>query len=71
MVKLIMDQKAPLVKLLTILENFSTDADVLSVLEELKPIKAIYEEMEAGSISEEQLIAIKNKVAAVRTKFVS
>lgn len=71
MVKIIMDQKEPLLKLMNILKEHSTDADVISVMDDLKIIHEIYNSIDLGSITEDQLQAIKDNVALVRGKFVS
>lgn len=71
MVKIILDQKEPLVKLMAILTENTTDADVQSVLEDLKDVHSIFMQVETGSITESQVKAIAEKIAIVREKFIS
>jgi len=66
MVKIIMDQKEPLAKLLSVVENFEDNADVKEKYELLVKLNTIYSGMEAGSISQEQLAAITNEIAVIR-----
>ncbi len=71
MVKIIMEQKEPLNKMMDLLEQHATNEDVKSVMDDLKILHDIYNSVDAGSISEDQLQAIKNNVAKLREKFVA
>ncbi len=71
MVSIIMNQKEPLNKLMTILKQVETNEDVQATMEDLKILHEIYNSIDSGSITEDQLSAIKDNVAVVREKFVS
>ncbi len=71
MVSIIMKQKEPLMKLMTLLKQQSSNPDVKETMEDLKILQEIYDSIDAGSITEEQLSAIVDNVAVVREKFVS
>ena len=71
MVSIIMNQKDPLDKLMTLLKQQSADPDIQETIEDLKILNEIYNSIDAGSITEEQLTAIKDNVAVVREKLVS
>jgi len=71
MVKIIMEQKEPLNRMMELLEQHSANEDVKSVIDDLKILHDIYNSIDPGSISEEQLQAIKNNVAKLREKFVA
>lgn len=71
MVAIIMNQKEPLNKLMTILKQVETNADVKETMEDLKILHEIYNSIDSGSITQDQLSAIKDNVAVVREKIVS
>lgn len=71
MVSIIMDQKEPLDKLMTLLEQQKSNADIEETIKDLKILHEIYNTIDAGSISEDQLTAIVENVAVVREKFIS
>lgn len=71
MVAIIMKQKEPLMKLMGLLKQQSSNPDVKVTMEDLKILQEIYDSIDAGSITEEQLSAIVDNVAVVREKFVS
>lgn len=70
MVKIIMEQKEPLSKLLAIVKDFTSNADVKEMNDKLVKINNIYSNMDDGSISQEQLLNIKTEVAALRASIV-
>lgn len=71
MVSIIMEQKEPLNKLMVLLKEHATDEDVKATLEDLKILNEIYNSIDSGSITQDQLKAIEDNVAVVREKFVS
>lgn len=70
MIKIVMEQKAPLVKLMELLSRFESNADIASVIESLQPLVSTYDSIEEGSISKEQMIAISDQVAKLRDSIV-
>jgi len=70
MVVIIMNQKEPLNKLMTLL-NQNADEDVQEIIEDLKILHEIYNSIDAGSITEDQLTAVKENIGLVREKFIS
>ncbi|MCU4163081.1 hypothetical protein [Carboxylicivirga caseinilyticus] len=71
MVSIIMNQKEPLNKLMTLLNQKEDNTDIMETIEDLKILHEIYNSIDAGSITEDQLTAIVENVAVVREKFVS
>lgn len=71
MVAIIMKQKEPLNKLMTVLEVHAANEDVKSTIDDLKILHEIYNSIDAGSITIEQLEAIEKNVAVLREKYVS
>jgi len=71
MVKIIMNQKEPLNKLMSMLEMHASHEDVNSTIDDLKILQEIYNSVDAGSITIEQLDAIEKNVALLREKYVS
>ena len=70
MVKIILSQKDPLVKLSELLDKYPNVEYVASLNAELKPLYDIYNNIEEGSITESQLENIKNSVDQIRTKII-
>nr|WP_319400205.1 hypothetical protein [uncultured Carboxylicivirga sp.] len=70
MVVIIMNQKEPLNKLMALLKQQEADADIAETIEDLKILHEIYNSVDAGSITEDQLTAIQENVAVVRDKFI-
>lgn len=70
MVKIIYGQASPLEELLKLNENFADDQYIQTIQSALKKLKSLYDETD-GSLTQEQLDAIKASVAAIRDTFVS
>ncbi|PWE01138.1 hypothetical protein [Marinilabilia rubra] len=70
MVKIVMQQKSSLNKLLGLMKNYESDEDVAEVMGKLKPLARVYNMVEENAISEEQMDIIINEVAKVRADFV-
>ncbi|TRX71078.1 hypothetical protein [Carboxylicivirga sp. M1479] len=71
MVAIIMNQKDPLNTLMTMLEVHASKEDVKSTIDDLKILQEIYNSIDTGSITIEQLDAIEKNVAVLRDKYVS
>jgi lipopolysaccharide biosynthesis regulator YciM len=71
MVAIIMEQKEPLNKLMSMLEIHAADADIQSTIEDLKILQEIFNSVDEGSITMDQLDAIEKNVAVLRDKYVS
>ncbi|WP_430811467.1 MULTISPECIES: hypothetical protein [unclassified Carboxylicivirga] len=71
MVAIIMDQKEPLNKLMSMLEVHKDNKDIEQMINDLKILHEIYNSVDVGSITMEQLDAIEKNVAVLREKFVS
>ncbi len=70
MVKIIMDQKAPLETLMGIIKDNESNADVASAGKMLEKLYATYNSIDEGSITQQQMIDITNEVAEVRSAIV-
>ena len=70
MVQIIYDQSKSLDNLLKLMANFETDEDIKEIKADLSELKTLYESTE-GSLSQEELQAIKGKIKALRTKIIS
>jgi len=70
MVKIVMDQKASLNKLVSLMEVVKDNAAVAETLSLLANIHAIYNSIEEGAISKDQMDAIVKEINVVRTKMV-
>ncbi|TAJ14067.1 hypothetical protein DMA11_06865 [Marinilabiliaceae bacterium JC017] len=70
MVKIVMDQKEPLNKLMEILKGFTDNSDIQWTVELLEPLHTIYNSVEEGGITKEQMEAIAVKVKEARDKIV-
>lgn len=66
MVKLVMDQKSSLNKLIELMKVTENDPAVAETLKLLKPIQNIYNSIDAGSITENQLNGITSEVSKIR-----
>ena len=71
MVAIIMNQKEPLNQLMTMLEVHAANEDVKSTIDDLKILHEIFNSIDAGSITIDQLDAIEKNVAVLREKYVS
>lgn len=70
MVKIVMDQKATLAKLLEIMAKDAQHNNVADVINDLQPIKSAFDAVD-GAISEAQFNAIVKEVRALREKIVA
>lgn len=66
MVKLVMDQKSSLNKLIELMKVTENDPAIEETLKLLKPIQNIYNSIDAGSITENQLNGITSEVSKIR-----
>ncbi|MCG8578905.1 MAG: hypothetical protein MI866_03260 [Bacteroidales bacterium] len=71
MVAIIMKQKEPLNKLMTMLEVYAANEDIKATMDDLKILQEIYNSTDEGSITMDQLDAIEKNVAVLREKYVS
>lgn len=70
MVKLVMEQNESLNKLIDLLKVTKEDKATAETLALLKPIKAIYDSIEEGSITENQLDEIKKSIYDIREEII-
>jgi hypothetical protein len=70
MVKIVMQQKSSLNKLLDLMKNYEEDEDVAEVMKQLKPLAKVYNMVEENAISEGQMDIIIEEVSKVRADFV-
>ena len=71
MVKIVMTQKDPFVKLMELLQKYSSTGYVAETIQDLTPLYSIFTSIDAGGITEVQLDQIKSEVKALRTKIIS
>ncbi|MDP4269760.1 MAG: hypothetical protein Q8909_06510 [Bacteroidota bacterium] len=70
MVKIILDQKKSLDKLLGLMAKNTNNADVKSAYDDLQPLKKIYDSIDEKAITEKQLNSIQSAVSELRNKIV-
>jgi hypothetical protein len=70
MVKIVMDQKETLAKLLEIMAKDAINDNVKEVMQDLQPVKALFDTLDGG-ITEDQFNAIVAEVRALRSKIVA
>ncbi len=70
MVSIIMKQKEPLDKLVVILKQYESDANVKETYADALKLQSLFSVVANGSITEPQLKAISDEVLAIRTKMV-
>ena len=70
MVKIILDQKNSLDKLVDLLTKNADDPDVQSVYDAIYPLKQIYDSIDENAITEDQLNSIKDTVRDLRDKII-
>ena len=70
MVKIILDQKKSLDMLSDIMKKEVNETEVQEVYNDLKPLKDIYDSIEADAITEDQLNAIKIAVRELRDRII-
>lgn len=71
LVKVIMHQKTALYKLIDLLTPHTSHESIQSVLDDLNPIKAVYESIDEKGITQKQLEDIINQVEALRAKMIA
>ncbi|MBI9055077.1 MAG: hypothetical protein JEY96_14740 [Bacteroidales bacterium] len=71
LVKVILHQKSSLDKLIELLTPHSEHQTIKGVLNDLNPIKSVYDEIDETGITEAQLKQIIEKTAALRLKIIS
>ncbi|MCA1745336.1 MAG: hypothetical protein LC643_06480 [Bacteroidales bacterium] len=70
MVKIVMDQKSSLNTLMSLMEVAKDKPAVAEVMADLKPVHNIYNSVDAGSITETQMLDIIREVGIIRAKMV-
>lgn len=70
MVKIVMQQKSSLNKLLDLMKNYEENEDVAEVMTQLEPLAKVYNMVEENAISEKQMDIIIDEVSKVRADFV-
>jgi hypothetical protein len=70
-VKIILSQKEPLMKLMELLNEYRNDEGVLAVKTSLLPLYDIYSTVDESSISESQINAIRDAAMEVRSSIVA
>lgn len=68
--KIIANQKDPLNKLFELMESVSDDAAIAEVMEQLKPLKDIYDGVNTETLTQEQFVGIEQTVSSIRETFV-
>lgn len=71
LVKIILHQKGSLIKLIELLEPHNAHETIKDIIEQLKPIKAVYDSVEESGITEHQLKQIIEQTEALRTQIIS
>ncbi len=70
MIKIIMEQKEPLNKLMGLLKDANSNEDIVDIETSLTKLNTIFSGLEEGSITQEQMQAIADEVAAIRSGIV-
>lgn len=70
MVKIVMDQKSSLNTLMSLMEVVKEKPAVAEVMADLKPLHDIYNSVDAGSLTEKQMLNIIREVGIARAKMV-
>ncbi len=71
MLKIVANQKEPLNTLYELLEDSSDDPAIAEVIDMLKPLKAIYNEIEGETVSETEFSKIEQEVSMIRAEIIS
>lgn len=71
MVKIVMSQKDPLIKLMELLEKYPGVESIDSIKASLQPLYEIYTSIDEGGISETQTESIKNAIDGIRNNIVA
>lgn len=69
-VKIIHEQKEPLEQLLTVLEEYQEEQIIREFIEDLQPLKEVYDSIE-DTLTEEQVDAISSAVETLREKIIA
>jgi len=69
-VKIIHEQKEPLEKLMTVLEEYKEEQAIQEFLEDLAPLKEIYDSI-GDTLTEEQVLEISSAVETLREKIIA
>lgn len=70
MVKIVMTQKEPFQKLMDLLNNYSDTEYCADIIEDMTPLYTVFQSIEEGGITENQLELIKAEVKNLRAKIV-
>lgn len=70
MVKILLSQKEPLEKLVKLLDEVQGEPNVTGLRQALQPLYNIYSNVDASSISEEQMVAIRSESEVIRKALV-
>lgn len=71
MVAIIMKQKEPLNELIRLLKVHESNQNINEIIGELNPLFEVFNSIDDGSITEDQLKAIEDNVALLRKKYIS
>lgn len=71
LLKIIANQKEPLLKLMELLEPAATDAAIADVMGMLKPLKGLFDEITGETLTPEQFGKIEQEIAKIRTSIIS
>ena len=67
---IIANQKDPLNKLFELMQPFAEDEIISEMMKTLKPLKAIFDQVEGEAVTQEQFDAIEKEVTTIRTGIV-
>jgi hypothetical protein len=70
-VQLIADQEKTLTKLLDVLKKQKDNETINKIINDLKPIKAVYNKKKEEGFTEKQVMTIQNEIASVRESLIS
>ncbi len=71
LVKVIMHQKTALIKLVELLATHTSHETIISILNDLQPIKSVYDNIDEKGITQKQLDEIIAQTEALRAKIIS
>jgi hypothetical protein len=71
LLKIIANQKEPLLKLMELLEPAAADAAIADVMEMLKPLKVLFDEIAGETLAAEQFGKIEQEIAKIRVSIIS
>ncbi|HDP54300.1 MAG TPA: hypothetical protein ENN24_01250 [Bacteroidetes bacterium] len=67
---IVANQKDPLNKLFELMQPFAEDEVISEMMETLKPLKTIFDQVEGEAVTQEQFEAIEKEITKVRTEIV-